>query len=647
MKRSISVSAARDAKGGTAVRREGAIAALIAALVPALIAGPAANAQEWSGSLGIAGVVQDESGSSSSFRTQTQLDEGFFLEGLTLHHEAEDGGTFDLEAWGIGDAEPAWHARAEWKPAGPEGDWKLEFRFDRRESFFGLETTELGLRSDDWRLNRWRGSVEWEGWKTATLGFDLRYHERTGTVNRPLLGLNALYLLAVDLDETLHEATFRLETKDLPVSILFEQSLARFERRNDRRPAEPEVILGQDPDLFSDAFDSREEERDVPTSRLLVTWGNPRVEVAGSLLYSPAEVEAAGAVSSSFDIDGGAVGRIDFVDEVMTSADLDTFAGNVRLGFLLAPRWTLRLEGDIRDRSTDAELLGRRLVRAVSPLGEVLELPALLDERTFFDVTDERQRATLEWSGRGWTVWGGAFAAERDIEWRLTPDDPIPEGVAELSTVRDSDGWLAGVSWRRGAFSGNAEYETGEFESFVFRTEPETVDRLKVRLRSALGGGWDLSLRGRLEDSDNPEAVAGLDHSSDAYGLGLGWTSTDTRTGFGLDIDRVDIDTATDLVLPNGTPGLSRYDLSLTTLGVQGRTEWGKARLSGSATRVEDDGDTWPVESWIARARVAFDVASRTELALLGELWSYDEERAEADDYDVTRLGVAVRWRFE
>lgn len=631
-----------DPRHGISARVLGGMLAL--ALVPGWITGPPAFAQGWSGSLGIAGVVQDESGSPSSFRTQTQLDEGFFLEDLTLHHEAEDGGTFDLKAWGFGDAEPTWHLRADWKP---EGDWKLGFRFDRRESFFDLDTTELGLRSDDWELERWRGWVEWDGWKAATLGFDLRYHERTGTVNRPLLGLNALYLVGIDLEESLREATFRLETKDLPVSILFEQSLASYKRQNDRRPAQPEVILGQDPDLFSDAFDSREEDRDVTTSRLLVTWGNPRVEVAGSVLYSPAEVEAVGAVSSSFAIDGGAVGRIDFVDEVMTSADFDSFAGNLRLGFLLAPQWTLRLEGDVRDRSTDADLLGRRLVRAVSPLGEVLELPALLDERTFFDVTDERQRATIEWSDRGWTVWGGAFAAERDVEWRLTPEDPIPEGTPEFSTVRDSDGWLAGVAWRRGSFSGNVEYETGEFENFVFRTEPETVDRLKVRLRSALGRGWDLSVRGRLEDSDNPEAVAGLDHSSDAYGAGLGWTSTDTRTGFGFDIDVVDIDTDTDLVFPNGTPGLSRYDLSLTTLGLHGRTEWGKARLSGSATRIEDDGDTWPVESWIARARVAFDVATRTELALLGELWSYDEERAEADDYDVTRLGVALHWRFE
>ena len=609
-----------------------------------LVAVPTGADEGWSGSLGIAGVAQDESGSEGSFQTQTQLDEGFFLEDLTLHHEGEDGGVFDVRAWGFGDAEPAWHADVRWKSA---GDWSLGFRFDRRESFFQLDTTGLGLRSDDWEIERWRGTVEWDGWDAATLGLDLRYHERTGTVNRPLLGLNSLYLLAVDLDETLQETTFRLETRDLPVAILFEQSLATFERENDRRPADPEVLFGQDPDLFAAAFDSRQDERDVPTSRLLVTWGNPRVEIAGSVLYSPADFDTPGAVSSSFDVDGGDVGRIEFVDEVMGSADLDTLAGDVRLGFQLAPEWTLRLEGMLRDRSTDATLLGQRLIRVVDPLGNPFELGALLDESIFFDVTDDRERVTLEWRNGGYTAWGGAFVAQRDVSWRISPDEPLPEGTPELDVVRDTDGFLAGFAWNRGRVTGNVEYERGDFEEFVFRTDPETVDRLSFRLRSGVGDGWEISARGRIEEADNPFQVADLDHSSDAYGIGVGWASGEARSSFGLDLDVVDLTTETDLVLPDGAAGLSRYDLSLWTLGLHGHTELGKARLSGSATRIEDDGDTWPVDSWIARARVGFEVAARTELGIFGEYWSYDEERAEADDYDVTRLGLALNWRFE
>lgn len=628
-----------------------------------IFAGPASAAGSWTGSLGLAGVVQDESGSERSFLTQTQLEEGLILEGLTLHHEAEEGGTFEVKAWGFGDAEPTWHADLRWDPA---GDWKVGFRFDRRESFFQLATlgsddTGLGLRSDDWTLERWRGSVEWDGWSAATLGLDLRYHERTGTVNRPFFGLNSLYLLALELDETLRETTFRLETKDLPVSVLFEQSLATYERDNDRRPGDPETLFGDDPDLFLDAFEGRVEERDVPTSRLLVSWVGPRLEVAGSLLYSSADFDSRGEVSSSFAVGGGEVGTVGFVDEVLGSADLDTFNGDLRLGVLLAPRWTLRLEGLLRDRSTDAELLGRRLLRVTDPLGNVFELPALLDETTFLDVTDERQRVTLERRGDGWTAWAGGFLARRDTAWRISPDDPLPAGTPELEEVRDTDGYLAGFAWRRGPVTGDAEYERGDFEDFVFRTDPATVDRLRLRLRTRLGRGWDLSARARLEEADNPADVASLDHSSDALGLGLSWASPEATSGFGVDLDLLDLTTVTDLVLPGEEdprifgPGavdlspssVSRYDLSLRTLGLHGHTRAGGARLSGSAVRVEDDGDTWPVDSWIGRGRVGFDLAARTELAVFGEYWSYDEGRAEADDYDVTRLGLALTWRFE
>ena len=43
---------------------------------------------------------------------------------------------------------------------------------------------------------------------------------------------------------------------------------------------------------------------------------------------------------------------------------------------------------------------------------------------------------------------------------------------------------------------------------------------------------------------------------------------------------------------------------------------------------------------------VAFDVFTGTELAIFGEYWSYDEERADVDDFDVLRYGVALAWRL-
>lgn len=626
--------------------------AAVCLLLAVTLGNSALVAQGWSGSLGIAAIGQSTDGSPASFFTQTQLDKGLTLEELRLRYEGEEGSEFTLEARGFGDAEPSEAARLDWKLASP---WRLSFDYDHRESFFGLQTTELGLRSDEWEIDRFRASVEYDGWKAARLGLDLRAYERSGTVVRPLFGLNALYPLAVDLDETMQEVAFRLETRATGrVRLLFEQALATYERNNQRRPADELDLSGSDPDLFAGASDSREEQRDVPTTRVTVTYGGDGVEVIGSLLWSPGELEGPGIVSEAFGIGGGSIGRVEFIDQVIGSADLDVFNGNLRLGFRLAPAWVLRLEGEVRDRSTDAALLGQRLVRITNPLGGEFELGATINESTLFDVSEDHERLTLEWKGGGWTVWGGAFVAGRDVDWRIGSEDP------GFSAQRDSDGFLLGAAWSRGAVSGSAEYERGDFEELVFRTDPETVDRLSLRLSAALGGGWDLSLRGRVEEADNPAAdpdrldlldpagvPAGLDRSSDAFGLGLTWNCSDGVTGIGLDLDQLDLTTETGLVLPGAAAGLSLYDLSLLTTTLHGRTEAGRARISGSVTRLDDSGDTWPLESWIARARVGMEVAPRTELAVFGEYWSYDEERADLDDYDVTRWGVAFHWRFE
>ena len=141
-------------------------------------------------------------------------------------------------------------------------------------------------------------------------------------------------------------------------------------------------------------------------------------------------------------------------------------------------------------------------------------------------------------------------------------------------------------------------------------------------------------------------AVAGLDRSADAWGAGLVWDSDDGEAGFGVDLDQADLATRTDLVLPGGAPDVSVYDLSLFSATLHGRAAVGKLRLSGSATRLDDSGATWPVESWIARARVGYPVRPELEVAALGEHYSYDEGLATGDDFDVTRYGIGLTWSF-
>lgn len=616
------------------------MACILFALAAATLVATPLAAQGWSGSVGLAVVGQSTSGSESSFRTQANLDEGFVLEELLLRYGgAEDSDTeLTLKAWGFGNTEPDQHFELELELDAP---WSFNLSYDRRESFFQLTESELGLRRDDWEVDRWRAGVVWDGWRAARLRLDLRHTLRDGTVQRPFFGLNTLYPLAVEVDESFTEAALSLETKTTPVKLVLEQALATYERDNRRRPAGSLNLDGDDPDLFAVASDSRSEKRDVPTTRVMAIYGSERFEILGSLVWRPAELDSSGTVAEGYDIGGGDIGRVEFIDTLTGSGDMDTLAGNFRLGVRLGSSWTLRLESDYRDTSTDATLVGERLLRLSNPRGDVLELPASIEDSSFLDVTDSTTRLTLEWSGGDWSLWAGGFLASRDVDWR------IGEEGEDVDVSRDSDGALVGVAWSRGRVKGSAEIEHGSFDRFIFATDPETVDRLTLRLQADLGGGWDGHLYGRLEEADNPASVSDLDHSSDGYGLGVAWTSTGGGNGFGLDLDVLDLATETGLLLPTGGAGLSVYDLSLVTLTAHGRAELGRARLSGSATRIEDSGDTWPVESWVGRARLGFAIPSDAEIALFGEYWSYDEERAGGDDYDVTRYGLAFNWRFE
>ena len=606
-------------------------------------------AQEWTVDLTAAAVGQDVSGSDDSFRSQLNLDEGFHLEELRLEFEGggDSGRVFTLEAWGFGDAEPARGAQLGWRPA---SDWQLDFGFRRSESIFALAETELGLRRDDWHITRVEGRVTWDGWDPARLSLGVGWVERGGQVTQPFRELDELYLLGVDLDESRQETWFRLETRDLPVDLTFEQSFAQLERENGYFAAAERNLDGDDPDILVDAANEREEERDIPVSRLTAVWGSERVELAGAFLWSDADLDVLGASGTFFGLQEGRVGTAGFVDDLVGAASFDAFAAQVRVGIRLAAGWTLRLDADRRDRSQDANLLGDRILRLTNARGESFDIPQAIDESTFFDVDDAELRAELEYDAGDWSVWFGGFDASREVGYRLVSDG------APFDVERTSDGWSVGAAWDgelgesgRG-LEVSAELEQGTFEEFVFRTDPEDVDRLTLKLAAELARGWKLRLRGRFEEADNPPEVSSLDRSSDAWGAGLFWLSDDGESDFGIDLDWLDLRSETALFfidesLRLTSPDFSLYDLSIQTLSVHGRTVLGAVTLAGSAVLIEDDGATWPLESWSGRLRVGYATSEHTEVSVFGQVFSYDEDLATSDDFDVTRYGVAFSWR--
>jgi len=599
------------------------------------------TAQEWNGSIGAAFVWDDVSGNQDSFRSQFKLEDGFLLEDLTLGYSGDSGlREFSLDAWGFGDAEPSEAARLGFVFGGGLG---LDIAYDRRESFFRLSESDLGWRADDWDVTRWRGTLSIDSWQPLKIELIARHYQRDGTVERPTYGLNQLYPVSIDLDESMTEATLRLSTRTLPVRISFEQSWAEYERNNRRSVAGQQALLPPpDPDLLVDTATDYQDTIDVPTSRLTLSYASRSFEGVASLLYADSELDAGGVGFNTFGVGGGDTGTIDYINDVIGSANTDNLVGRINLGFSVASSWVIRIAGDYRDASTDTGLLGTRLIRATSPTGDAIELSAPIDENGVYDFEDSELRAQLEYRRPSWSLWAGGLSGSRDVSWRQTADDEL------IDISRDTDGYFVGASWnpdRRLDFS--FEYQSGDFTNYVFRTDPGTVDRYSIRLRSQLGKGWQLAAFGRHEEADNPPELAGLDHKNNPYGLTLNWSSSDGQSTAGLDLERFNIETDTGLVLPTGEDALSRYELDASSATLFGDTRIGIFGLRASVSYLEDDGDTWPVEALNGEVRLSIHGGESITYGVFVQYWDYDEKRSDGDDFEVTRAGVSVQWRFQ
>ena len=260
-------------------------------------------AQDWSGNIGAAYIWQDADGNEDSFRSQIDLQEGFFLEDLNLLYRGEGAiSEFTIDAWGFGDANPAEAAKL-----GLEfgAGFSFYFDYDRRSSFFNLAGSDLAERQDDWDITRYRGEFVVDAWRPLQISLTYRAVDREGTVKRPLYGLNELYPIGIDLDETMNEWTLRLVTRTLPVRLEFEQSLAAYTRKN--RPfATGEGAIGGDPDELGNISSNVVEEMDsVPTTRVIASYSSKNFEGVASLLWRSSELDVSGSESQTYLIGGG------------------------------------------------------------------------------------------------------------------------------------------------------------------------------------------------------------------------------------------------------------------------------------------------------------------------------------------------------
>lgn len=582
----------------------------------------------------------DEGGSLSSYRTQYNLGENALLEELNLDWARPSGGppVFSLQAWDLGDPSPDHHGRLSFRPT---NDWRFDLAYDGRNSFYGLEDSPVNPRADRWSIERWKASATYDGWSAARIVLAFQQSRRDGEVERVLYGLNAFYPMRVDLDEHFRETSLRIETKTLPVRFFLEQAFGRFHRDNRWAALGGRDLSGSDPDLLGRLATTQKDKVDIPSTRLGGFYRSDRWDVAGTLFYRKSDLDSAGLSSKVFEVGGGTVGRISYLEDLTGSATQDTRAADFRAAYRLDGGWTLRLTGNYRRSDADSDLTGLLLLHAGRPglPGLTLSLPK--DDRGFFNVDDRTAALEAAWDGSAFHAWGGLFTGRRGVDYRRSLD-----GEA-FSEDRDTSGYRLGGAWNAGGgLRLEGEFEHGSFERYVLRVDPETVDRLTLRFRSRLGAGWSLSLQGRFERSDNPSSQSALDHAADAYGARLSWDDPQGKAGAFLAVDRNRIRTKTDLVLPGGEASLSDYDLSLWTAEAGGYLTLGRLSLDGSLLRIKDSGGTWPSSGWVGDARATVQGPKGTRLGLFAQHRSYDEVRSSQGDFRFTRYGAVVGWRF-
>lgn len=604
-----------------------------------VLAASGAFAQEWDARVGVSWAFQKEDGNAEAFSSQWNLDDGFALDELHLAY-GEAGGAREkllLSAFGFGGAEPTQEARLLFTPG---AGWKVELGYSRRESIFAVSDPAVSRSSDSWDLSRWKGKLTWDGVKGVRLGLLFRQVERDGETQRTVWGLNEIYPLGVEMESRLTEGALRVETLTLPVRLAFEQALSRTVREERWYAVDGGNAVGVgDPDRLTAPKSDWREERDVPTSRLTASWATDRVELAASGLYSRSDLDGSGVSGLGFDVDGGRAGKLELLDDLAASATHDSIVGTFRAAASLGAGFTLRLLGDYRDAATDATLLGARLLRATDPRGNAFEISVPVDEASTIDVRDLYGRAEVAKSFGAVTLWVGGLGASRDVTWRRQRAD------AATDVSRSTGGGLAGLSVALGPpFSLDVEYEHGSFSKYVFRTDADTVDRVSGRLTSRPGAGLSLSLNGRWEKAANDLPGAGLRNETSAAGASVGWSSADGRNGLFLEAEAFDVTNAVGTVLPTGQPSTVRYDLQLLRLGGDLRLGAGPVHAEAGAWWTEDRGDSQPLKSTVATARVGVDLPASLTLSLFGQYYRYDEERSDRDDYEVTRGGVALRW---
>jgi hypothetical protein len=601
-----------------------------------------APAQDW-GEIGVGYAWFQNSGNEDAFRSQYNLQQGFFLENLQLdlRHLVAGYDHFEFTASGFG-GEP--YQKASFKMVDWDREWSLQLNYSRRDGFFQLPSFDQGQQRDDWYITRWTGNLTWDGWKAARLRLDLHDTQNSGTQQYPFYGLGTPYVAQIGLSNRAQGAAFSLETRTLPVKLLFEEDVTRYTRDSRAAPGNNgEAMNGTDPDVLETLTTPGGNSSTVPTTRLALAYRDDTFEVVGQGLYRRDNftVDAPNDVAS-YAIDGGQVGHISYIDQLTGSAEASTTTGDLRFGVAVAPWLTLRARGDYASVDTDMSLLGQRILNLTGP-GGTLEIPTGVDDHGYLNHTDTLVTGEADFHKNGFGLLVAYHDGSRDVSWKYGTD------YVGRDVTRTGNGWNVTASYALAReFTVEAGYDNNSFEKYIFRVDPQTVNRFWGKLSLRPVKGLEVSAYGSRDTADNPADVSNLDQTSDTYGLAVTYTaangafvtaSYDAFT-FSSDIDIL-------YYAPALTQGVSNYDTNLKTANLRGAFPFAKIfRVTAGALQVKDTGQSLPFTSDVYDLELVVAALHQADFVVFGNYWSYNLKGSNEDDYTVKRYGVSVRWRF-
>ena len=601
------------------------------------------------GDVGIGYAWLHDTGNTDVFASQYALSNGLFLDSLRLDLRSAFPGTarFDVEASGFG-AEPSGRVsvKADW-----DREWAFRLDFDRREGVFpalflggNVPTSFVPSQwhSNTFVISRLTGSATYEGWSFGRLRLDLRDVHRGGSQTFAFWGLGAPYVAHSTLDDRVSEAGLSFESRNWPVNLLVEQDVARYARESRGQVANGGEPLGGTSQYLLDQFTTPGKDAStVPTTRLAATFRDERFEVVGQGLYRRDRLDADRNDATGWALVGGG-GNISTIDALTGSAHTDTSLGDLRVGYAVTPQLTLRVRGHYEDSSSDLSIIGDQILRIYTPGGPV-DFPSPLTDMGYLDRTDRDVSGEADFHDGPLGLVVAYHSGSEQARWQ--------HGLAYApqDTTRDASGWNATASL---AFSRSLTAQIGwqedAFEKYVFRTDPENVQRLWAKLATRPVEGLELALHGSRDRTDNPTSVAGLQRPVDAAGFSATYTApAGTFVTVGLDSFKLTSDTDIVFFAPLQQNGVSHYDTDLVTLTARVGTPITKfLRLEAGAMHLQDRGDSLPFTSNAYDARLDIAVPQGFEIGLFANYWKYDLKDSNDQDYEVTRYGIALRRRF-